>query len=137
MPIDDFEVQREPALKGSITSTHAPKEGREAGATESPGTQPEGQPGQHSVEDNGVISWPSVRNTESGSPAAIEASVPRSVSTESILGKRPFAGVDLSGFHMVKKKGHKNTYSINSARLSPYERGPDGGGARPRRLSTS
>lgn len=137
MPIDDFEVQRVPAQKGSAASIHAPRKVAEAQVPETPVNQSGQQYGQPDGEDNGMVVWPSVRDTESGSPAAFEASVPRSVSNEPGLGKRAMTGVDSSGFQEVKKKTHRGASSISAVRPSPYDHILRGDGVRQRRLSTS
>lgn len=125
MPMDDFEVQREPALKGSITSIHAP-----GGALAAPEAQ------QKEMMD--VVPGPSVQTTESGSLAVQKTSVPRSVSTDNVVQSRIATVVDLSGFQTVRGKSHKGSSSISSARerSGPYDRNPEEL-KRARRLSTS
>lgn len=124
MPLDDFEVQREPALEGSITSAHAP-----GGALAAPEAQ------QKEMMD--VVPGTSVQATESGSPAVVQISVPPSVSNEPILGKRASTAIDSSGFQTVTKKQHRGASSISSPRPSPYDPSPGRVDERQRRLSTS
>ena len=124
MPMDDFEVQCEPALKGSITSDHAP--GGPLAAAEA-----------RQKEMIHVIPKPSERTTESGSPAVFQTSVPPSVSNEPILGKRAPTAIDSSDFQTVTKRQHRGASSISSPRPSPYDPSPGRVGERQRRLSTS
>lgn len=126
MPIDDFEIHREPepVLQGSITSAHAP--GGALAAPKAPQT-----------EMMEVVPATAVQATGSGSPAVIQTSVPPSVSIEPILGKRAPTAIDSSGFQMVTKKQHRGAPSISIPRPSPYDPSPRRIGEMQRRLSTS
>jgi hypothetical protein len=124
MPIDDFEVHREPASKGAITSDHAP-----GGALAAPEAQ------QKEMID--VVPRTSVPTTESGSPAVNQTSVPPFVSNEPTLGKRASTAIDPAGFQTVTKKQHRGASSVSSPRPSPYDPSPSRVGQRQRRLSTS
>jgi hypothetical protein len=123
MPMDDFEVQREPALKGAMTSDYAP------GGARAPGAQQK--------EAMEIVSEQSVQATGSGSLAVKSTSVPPSVSNEPILGKRAPTAIDSSGFQTVTKKHNRGASSISSPRPSPYDSSPGRVGGRQRRLSSS